>query len=538
MVDSVVPTEAVNGPLPATSKPHGEASAVLPVAENAISLVSDALIPMFGASAITTNDPPKSTNISIENLPNELLTNIFVNLDSAQPSSLGLLEEPALELTKANSADLKAVSLVSKRWRTAILPSLFRHSRLIVPASESKDDLPCVLVEEIAPFLGFVRKNSLQEVISSLVLGVSDEKIAGYSDRVQRLNEFAGFWDLIFQTIDPVELLLIAPPVALGALTSCIVSTIDAGSFDAPYHYLQLQRPPDVLGTGFDNGSSAPDPSSDDTKCDVPLDKLAERLEPEPNHAPQGGQSPLHSHDEQALGELGVTRAAKSALFEIRPWTTLLLNEGSFVKAYSADEFWLRQPPSILPELLGVDQTFSLKPYISPTIRDMSYIGIFPTVTHFATLGQHMPRLDRLYLQFVPRNDILEDETRMDQVEAEDPWMERNSCYALVMRELSNTPPLGNYRYLKVFESGDAADEGAWLMAIEFVKRAGAGWFVEGPGAFVRELDDAMLATDPEDEDDDRSAFQRSLLRWAWNGTTSLPVSAYPMYEMPMGGMT
>ena len=85
--------------------------------------------------------------------------------------------------------------------------------------------------------------------------------------------------------------------------------------------------------------------------------------------------------------------------------------------------------------------------------------------------------------------------------------MERNSCYALVMRELSNTPPLGNYRYLKVFESGDAADEGAWLMAIEFVKRAGAGWFVEGPGAFVRELDDAMLATDPEDEDDDRSAL-------------------------------
>jgi hypothetical protein len=66
---------------------------------------------------------------------------------------------------------------------------------------------------------------------------------------------------------------------------------------------------------------------------------------------------------------------------------------------------------------LGADDMLSMTPYISPTIRDMSYIGIFPTMSHFSSLGLHMPRLDRLYLQFVPRNNILDDEKRMVKIE-------------------------------------------------------------------------------------------------------------------------
>jgi len=82
--------------------------------------------------------------------------------------------------------------------------------------------------------------------------------------------------------------------------------------------------------------------------------------------------------------------------------------------------------------------------------------------THFAALTRNCPRLNRLYVQLVPRNEILQDSSKMKQVEAEDLWMERNSCYALLMRELFNTPPIGNYKYLQEFESGDAADKDAW----------------------------------------------------------------------------
>ena len=78
----------------------------------------------------------------------------------------------------------------------------------------------------------------------------------------------------------------------------------------------------------------------------------------------------------------------------------------------------------------------------------------------------------------------------MVQVEMEDLWMERNSCYALLMRELSSAPAMKNYKYLQVFESGDAADTDAWHMAIEYVKRAGQGWKVAGDGVFVKESKD------------------------------------------------
>ena len=139
----------------------------------------------------------------------------------------------------------------------------------------------------------------------------------------------------------------------------------------------------------------------------------------------------------------------------------------------------------ILPSLLGASTITAI---ISPTIRNLEYIGIFPTETHFSTITRHCPRLDRLYVQLVPRNSILEDSAKMKQVHSEDLWMERNRCYALLMRELFNNPPEGNYNFLRIFESGDSADKDAWGMAVEYVKRAGNGWKVAEEGVFVKEL--------------------------------------------------
>lgn len=126
----------------------------------------------------------------------------------------------------------------------------------------------------------------------------------------------------------------------------------------------------------------------------------------------------------------------------------------------------------------------------------MEYIGIFPLVTHFSTLPKFCPRVDRLYVQLVPRNQILQNAKKMTQVESEDLWMERNSCYALLMRELFSSPPIGNFKHLKVFESGDAADKDAWNMAVEYVKRANNGWKVAEDGVFVRHDDGAGIQKD------------------------------------------
>lgn len=102
-------------------------------------------------------------------------------------------------------------------------------------------------------------------------------------------------------------------------------------------------------------------------------------------------------------------------------------------------------------------------------------------------MAERLPRLDHLYCQLVPRNNILQDLESVRNVEIEDLWMERNNCYAVLLREMFNNPPEANYRYLKSFESGDAADTDAWEMAVEFVKRAGGAWKITGDGVFERD---------------------------------------------------
>jgi hypothetical protein len=57
----------------------------------------------------------------------------------------------------------------------------------------------------------------------------------------------------------------------------------------------------------------------------------------------------------------------------------------------------------------------------------------------------------------------------------------------LLMRELFNSPPIMNFRHLRIFESGDAADKDAWSMAVEYIKRANNGWKVVGDGVFERD---------------------------------------------------
>lgn len=130
----------------------------------------------------------------------------------------------------------------------------------------------------------------------------------------------------------------------------------------------------------------------------------------------------------------------------------------------------------------------------------MSYIGIFPMASHFAALTMHFPRLEGLYVQLVPRNDILDLPEKVAQVDRADLWMERNSCYALLMRELFNSPPTLNFKHLRIFESGDAADRDAWNMAVEYVKRAGNGWMAAADGVFLRNTED--LAPEPEEGED------------------------------------
>ncbi|RDL39113.1 uncharacterized protein BP5553_03453 [Venustampulla echinocandica] len=530
-------------------------------------------------------------NSNIEILPNEILSSIFRCLDTPKPSDSALHDEPTFDLTHTRSATLKAISCVSKRWRLETFPILFKYARCILPKLATSTSLST----PTEPFLDFVRRYSLRKVISSFTLVIHGESITCDSKATYRLDGVEAFWYSLFKIIDPVEVLLAAPVPVLGALTACSVSMEDAYRLDCPCHYLRLKRSstlvsnspvlegisaheyptnnqtreivepvtanfsidniPDLAKrqgeTRSNSGDSTPAETISEPKVDVLTEAIpsssehrvasAELQESSPNgqaYSSTDAQASLSENIPRGPSELA--HPGSSALFDVRPWTTLLLNEGSFIQAYNSHEFWLIQVPSILPDLVGSVED-GRKPLISPGIRDMEYISLFPMSRHFSHFAMNLPRLDRLYVQIVPRNDILDRPEKMTMIEAENLWMERNSCYATVVRELFNAPPLGNYKYLQIFESGDAADRDAWLMAgklfpVEYVKRSGNGWRIAGDGVFVRDSKD-LAPERPDDGEGENLEFQGALIRWAWNGTTTLPISAYPLYELPLGPM-
>ena len=115
---------------------------------------------LLDVEATSVNHAAKeSASTTIQDLPNELLANIFTYLDTPQPSASpsALADEPKFELTHADVADLKASSCVSKQWRETILPLLFKHARFIVKEIGPKMPIPN-LITEIKPFLKFVDK--------------------------------------------------------------------------------------------------------------------------------------------------------------------------------------------------------------------------------------------------------------------------------------------------------------------------------------------------------------------------------------------
>ena len=314
------------------------------------------------ASTETTSDTrSKSINpllrATIEDLPNELLTSIINNLDSPQPSASALYDEPSFDLTVSKVADLKAFSRVSKRWRQAVLPLLFRHAQFIVKEPTGHKT---ILDQELRPFTNFVARSQLCPNITTFTLIVYDKKVTSSSSTHRQAKDFSAVWKLLFEFIDPVELLLVAPAEALGTLTSCHVQLEDVWCFDCPCQYLRLQQLPKPLvlepplienavavdrgaitKTNYDNRGQA--------ATNLPTMNISEDLtglaqgESQQDNPGSGSSSSRASLDQQS----GKKHAESSLLFEARPWKRLLINEGSFIKMYATYEFWLRQAPSV-----------------------------------------------------------------------------------------------------------------------------------------------------------------------------------------------
>ncbi|KAK4138987.1 hypothetical protein BT67DRAFT_368358 [Trichocladium antarcticum] len=430
---------------------------------------------------------------TIDALPTELLAHVFGLFDGRAPSESQLHDQPETDMLKRpDEIDLKNISAVSKLWRAIALPMLFRHVvwnldpyRLRAEPAGVADPIDAI------PLLAFLRTNDLGRYVCSLTMLVRNRLLPSLDLRMlgsgpqspgataphldpdaepsrgRSLHSIASLdatydqdnnwlWDGLFGVMDPLRLTIIASPQMLASLLSCMLFVGDADVFSKRQmlHILSLSR-------------------------------LSRSAKADPK-AP--GPSPSEPPSRRTNSACGERRRKPSALFTIRPWTHLVLNEGSSIRVYKNYEFFLRRPPSILGALLGSEEPPNDVVLIPPTITSLSYIAIFPLSPHFSVLVSNLPRIEHLFVQLVPRNDVLLDPDEMRHVHASDLWMERNTCYGLAAGHTSHPrrPAAYNWRFLRVFESGDAADTEAWELAVEYLQVARTRWRVERDGLLVK----------------------------------------------------
>ncbi|KAI3326383.1 hypothetical protein HD806DRAFT_487094 [Xylariaceae sp. AK1471] len=422
-------------------------------------------------------------------IPPEILLHVFRYLDGPAPSEMRLHDQPSLDLltTKPGyTKPLKTASLVSRPWRSLVLPSLFRH----ILWKPNVYSLSAFTLNPI-PLLRFIVENRLARsaITFTLVIDFDDPVAKDYQVTPQiRTVDLEWLWDQLFSVIDPLRFTILARPTTLAALLSRMLFLDDAWTFDIPYHILSLART--IRGNTIKAYSGGVEHSMS-SEAQLSSSSASPSL---------GSQliTQARSFASQHPSAVRSRAAPPCPLFTIRPWTSLLLNEGSSTKVYRMYEFFLRRPPSMLGALLGCEEHPNDTPLIPQTVIDFNYIAIFPLSSHFEILLQHLPRLDRLFVQLTPkpRNSILENENEMKYIAPADLWMERNTSYSLLMRQLIfDTSSQTNWAQLRVFESGDAeTDREAWGMAIQFLESSGVKeWKAEREGVLAKHVDDEQF---------------------------------------------
>ncbi|KAL2136949.1 hypothetical protein VTI74DRAFT_11131 [Chaetomium olivicolor] len=444
---------------------------------------------------MTSEDP-----ITIHSLPTELLAEIFGYFAAPAPDDR-LHEQPRSDMLRdpQSGCPLKNISLVSRRWRAIALRLLFRHAvwtldhadQLLLETGHGTDPIDHI------PILAFLRAKGLGHNVRSFTmiidsatassngtpnagsgtpsrdLGLPNNFLLRRNLTIVHNKDNNWVWEMLFSLVDPLRFTIIASPQSLAKLLSCAVFVGDADFYSdgERLHILSVSR----------------DPHSKMTDPQLPS---------------RGVPSQPHQ-----------VQCARTALFTVRPWTHLLLNENSSIRVYRHYHFFDHHPPSILPSLLGCEDEPNDVPLIPPSVTALSYVAIFPSERHFRKLELALPRIDRLFMQLIPRNDILLDPDEMSHVEARDLWGTSTNCYNAILRRLlsggafgdvfendnvddtmdinaqhqnaSNTPGY-NWRFLKEFRSGDAASEDSWAQAAQYIELSETGWRVEEGGVFVK----------------------------------------------------
>ncbi|KAK5101946.1 hypothetical protein LTS08_004405 [Lithohypha guttulata] len=142
-----------------------------------------------------------------------------------------------------------------------------------------------------------------------------------------------------------------------------------------------------------------------------------------------------------------------------KPWSSMRVNEGSNLAAYTKYEYFLKKPPSLMsnvqtflnvvpananPELMH--KAFGVSAPCITSIHDVlsqleefSYVAIFPFYNHVDQILKCIRRMTALKKLFVklcpePESTVLDDEIKAAEghFDINDPWNEMSVAYTLV----------------------------------------------------------------------------------------------------------
>ncbi|KAM0239809.1 hypothetical protein ACHAPO_002783 [Fusarium lateritium] len=435
-------------------------------------------------------------NLTMHNLPVELVTHILTFIDPKADLQSRIYQDPAKlsrPVSSGPNTPLKNASLVCRLWRTSLLKPLFRHVvwsfwRFYKPITQD-------IVSEIQ-VLSFIRRNNLSSTVESFTILVDvplksgqiqdadnqfwgvlppaelqpetrpsmywfesvpdnegngdheeirHEEIRHNEDSVQVHWDNNWLWHTIFNVIDPLRITLISPIETLASFLSRSVDLSSNWAFDSTYHVLSLSRP--SRSPGSKRGSDLLPSQQPGLRDRIPCD-----------------------------------------LFHIRDWHSLLINEGSFAPVYSTYEFFHYSAPTILPAIFSdSDTSFSV---MRENLKSLSYIATFPLSHQISDfLIPHCPPIEHLFVQFMPKDRDFWESSSLAKVNLSDLWLECDTSYALLVRQLLQPVPQQGWENLRVFESGDKPAEGVWRMNTYDAQINGVnGWKEESEGVFVKNV--------------------------------------------------
>lgn len=166
------------------------------------------------------------------NLPNELLHQIWAQLDRSPPSRKNFTALPHFAWTESKKQDLKSISEVSTRLRHCVLPLLFRHAQFNT--------------RDLTGFLDFVDRHSLQKHVLTTVATIS----------LPYEETHPAWYSRILNKVRPLTLTVCYNPTLFRPLSTS--DTPDTWAFRMPCQFLELCQNPDVAVLDIDYDACLP----------------------------------------------------------------------------------------------------------------------------------------------------------------------------------------------------------------------------------------------------------------------------------------